>query len=73
MCPQQAVAALRFLLAVAAGTHTHTPGRADVTPPLLPTPTTQDGANNGGPSQFERNSLPLNAVATLLTGNEVDG
>jgi DNA (cytosine-5)-methyltransferase 1 len=29
---------------------------------LLPTPTTQDGANNGGPAQFERNSLPLNAV-----------
>jgi hypothetical protein len=33
---------------------------------LLPTPTTQDGANNGGPSQFDRNSLPLNAAAKLL-------
>ena len=33
---------------------------------LLPTPTCQDGANTAGPSQFERNSLPLNAVATLL-------
>ena len=33
---------------------------------LLPTPTTQDGANNAGPSQFERNSLPLNALATQL-------
>ncbi len=30
---------------------------------LLPTPTTQDASNNAGPSQFERNSLPLNAVA----------
>jgi len=30
---------------------------------ILPTPTTQDAANNGGPSQYERNSLPLNAVA----------
>ena len=33
---------------------------------LLPTPTTQDGANCGGPSQFERNTLPLNAEVTLL-------
>lgn len=27
---------------------------------MLPTPTTQDAKNNGGPSQFDRNSLPLN-------------
>ena len=27
------------------------------------TPTVQDSANNGGPSQFRRNSLPLNAEA----------
>ena len=33
---------------------------------LLPTPTTQDGANTNGPSQMERNSLPLNAAVTLL-------
>lgn len=33
---------------------------------LLPTPTTQDGANTGGPSQFDRNSVPLNALVTLL-------
>ena len=26
-----------------------------------PTPTVQDAANNGGPSQYQRNSLPLNA------------
>tara|TARA_R110000751_G_scaffold304328_1_gene419751 strand:- start:495 stop:713 length:219 start_codon:yes stop_codon:yes gene_type:complete len=26
-----------------------------------PTPTVQDASNNGGPSQFRRNSLPLNA------------
>ena len=30
---------------------------------MLPTPTTQDAANNGGPSQYARNSVPLNAVA----------
>ena len=30
---------------------------------FLPTPTVQDASNNGGPSQYERNSLPLNAVA----------
>ena len=29
---------------------------------LWPTPTVQDAANNGGPSQYERNSLPLNAA-----------
>jgi hypothetical protein len=29
---------------------------------LLPTPTVQDASNNGGPSQLERNTPPLNAV-----------
>lgn len=29
---------------------------------LFPTPTTQDASNNGGASQYERNSLPLNAL-----------
>lgn len=33
---------------------------------LLPTPTTQDASNNGGPSQFERNTLPLNTEVSLL-------
>jgi len=33
---------------------------------LLPTVTTQDAKNNGGESQFERNTLPLNAEVTLL-------
>lgn len=33
---------------------------------LLPTPTTQDAANNGGPSQLDRNTPPLNAAVTLL-------
>jgi hypothetical protein len=32
-------------------------------PAMYPTPTVQDASNNGGPSQYERNSLPLNAVA----------
>jgi len=30
---------------------------------MWPTPTTQDASNNGGPSQYQRNSLPLNAAA----------
>ena len=30
-------------------------------PKWWPTPTVQDSENNGGPSQFNRNSLPLNA------------
>lgn len=34
---------------------------------LLPTPTVQDGANTGGPSQFDRNTLPLNAQVLRLT------
>ena len=38
-----------------------------VTERLLPTPTVQDGANNAGPSQWERNSKPLNVVAVELT------
>jgi hypothetical protein len=29
---------------------------------MYPTPTTQDAANNGSPSQSERNTPPLNAV-----------
>lgn len=29
---------------------------------LWPTPTKQDGSNNGGPAQHRRNSLPLNAA-----------
>jgi hypothetical protein len=33
---------------------------------LLPTPTAQDRKNNGGPAQLRRNSLPLNALVTLL-------
>ncbi|MET4780832.1 DNA cytosine methyltransferase [Glaciihabitans sp. UYNi722] len=33
---------------------------------LMPTPTTQDGSNTGGPSQYERNTLPLNTEVTLL-------
>jgi hypothetical protein len=28
---------------------------------MWPTPTTQYAANNAGPSQYQRNSLPLNA------------
>ena len=34
----------------------------------LPTPTAQDGANNAGPSQWNRNSDPLNVVAVKLGG-----
>ena len=33
---------------------------------LMPTPTTQDASNTGGPSQYERNTLPLNTEVTLL-------
>jgi hypothetical protein len=29
---------------------------------FFPTPTVQDASNNGGPSQYDRNSLPLNAL-----------
>lgn len=59
---------------------THGPGRRNETgidswgrpntgrAKLLPTPTTQDAANTAGPSQFRRNSDPLNVavVKTLL-------
>ena len=33
---------------------------------LLPTPTVQDGKNTGGPSQFERNTPPLNTRVLML-------
>lgn len=33
---------------------------------LLPTPTCQDGKNNGGPSQFSRNTPPLNTRVLML-------
>jgi DNA (cytosine-5)-methyltransferase 1 len=33
---------------------------------LLPTVTTQDAKNNGGPSQLDRNTVPLNTLVTLL-------
>lgn len=39
---------------------------------MLPTPTTQDGKNTAGASQFERNTLPLNAEVTLLPTVQVD-
>ena len=32
-------------------------------PAMLPTPTVQDASNNGGPSQSQRNTPPLNSVA----------
>lgn len=44
----------------------HDGSSAGTVAPLLPTPTTQDGANVGGNSQLERNTPPLNAVVTLL-------
>ena len=37
-------------------------------PHLLPTPTTQDAKNNAGPSQWNRNTDPLNVVAAKLNG-----
>jgi hypothetical protein len=41
---------------------------------LLPTPTTQDGANAGGPAQHNRHSPPLNATVMLLpTPSAADG
>lgn len=44
-----------------------TDGSASSSSQLLPTPTVQDGANTGGPSQFGRNTLPLNAQVLRLT------
>ena len=33
---------------------------------LFPTPTTQDSKNDGGPSQFDRNTIPLNAHVKMF-------
>ena len=40
---------------------------------LWPTPTTQDAENNGGPSQQERHSPPLNVQAAWPTPAATDG
>lgn len=40
---------------------------------LWPTPTTQDAENTGGPAQFRRNSLPLNAAVQLWPMPTVNG
>lgn len=40
----------------------HVPITLDRAVKHWPTPTTQDAANNGGPSQWDRNSLPLNTA-----------
>lgn len=37
---------------------------------LMPTPTTQDGKNNAGPSQFERNTKPLNVEAVIASNTD---
>jgi DNA (cytosine-5)-methyltransferase 1 len=37
---------------------------------LLPTPTCQDGANNGGPSQFNGHALPLNTLVTTFPDSD---
>jgi hypothetical protein len=39
---------------------------SDLESSLLPTLTTQDGKNNGGPSQFKRNTKPLNTQVLLI-------
>jgi len=41
-------------------------GGYTLTDVLLPTPTVQDGANTGGPSQFARNTRPLNTEVLLI-------
>jgi hypothetical protein len=35
---------------------------------LIPTPTGQDRENNGGPSQYDRNTPPLNAIVGPKAG-----
>jgi len=45
-----------------------------VRPDRWPTPTTQDSANDGGPSQYSRNSIPLNAAVKMWpTPSYADG
>lgn len=64
VCPQQAAYALRFLLAVAAGTHTHTHReRVDVTPNLLPTPCSRDHKDGDSAAVHARNTPSLGAVS----------
>ena len=41
--------------------------QTDLQRAMLPTPTKQDSENTGGPSQYRRNSLPLNALVMMPT------
>jgi hypothetical protein len=52
--------------------HSVSLAQAVVRSDLFPTPTTQDSKNNGGASQFERNTLPLNAEVMMLPTPQVD-
>ncbi len=52
--------------AATTSTETETGSAAPAPVTLLPTPTTQDAHNNAGPSQLERNTEPLNVVASKL-------
>ena len=74
VCTQQAIAALRYLLGVTTGTHTHTPGRADVTATtLLPTPRASDPAGVSSRSSEGFRPQLGEVVRTLgLTDSEVD-
>jgi len=69
VCPQQATAALHFLLAVATGTHTHTLGRADMTP-TLPTPCARDYKDGDSAGVHARNTPSLGAVSAYFEVGE---
>lgn len=55
-----------------AGAHRGKPDSLHSYVKLLPTPTNQDGSNDGGPSQMARNTPPLNALVRMLPTPHAD-
>ena len=67
VCPQQAAAALRYLLAVMIGGSPHNP--AVMSPPLLPTPCARDYKDGEFRASHARNTPSLGAISAYF--NEV--
>ena len=67
--PQCAAAAIRYLLAAASDTHTHTPLVSDVNP-LLPTPCARDYKDGEFPASHARKTPSLGAIGFYLEGQE---
>lgn len=70
VCPQQAAAALRYLLGIATSTHTHTTQRERADVKLLPTPCARDHKDGDSAAVRARNTPSLGAVSVYFEVGE---